>query len=187
LKHYKKKYNIEKFNYYFTVSSLLPHKNLITLLNVFKRISSENINLPKKLVISGVGGKMIKEIEDFTITNNLEDKILLTGFVNNSERNSLYRYCKAFLFPSVFEGFGMPPIEAMICGANVLTTKETCIPEVTQNKAIYIDNPFDSSEWIDKMLNFASTKLDYSGFDFSKYELSNVVSQYYYLFHEFFK
>ena len=78
----------------------------------------------------------------------LEQEVTLTGFVDSAERNALYQHCRAFLFPSVFEGFGMPPIEAMLFGTVVITTDRTCIPEVTQGKANYVKDPYDVQEWI---------------------------------------
>ncbi|WP_419021834.1 glycosyltransferase, partial [Holdemanella sp.] len=56
--------------------------------------------------------------------------------------------CHSFLFPSVFEGFGMPPVEAMLFGTKVITTKCTSIPEVTQNKALYVEDPYRVDDWV---------------------------------------
>ena len=83
----------------------------------------------------------------------LEREVTLTGFVENEERNTLYEHCRAFLFPSVFEGFGMPPIEAMLFGAVVITTDRACIPEVTQGRANYVSDPYDEAAWIAAMEN----------------------------------
>lgn len=145
------KYNLKENEYYYTVESLHKHKNLETLIRMINILKDKNVDIPKKLVISGVSGsqkeELIKKIED----NNLTKNIILTGFVSNEERNELIRKCNTFLFSSIFEGFGMPPIEAMMLGAKVLTTKRASIPEVTQNKCYYVEDPFDENEWIDKI------------------------------------
>ncbi|MBD5522995.1 MAG: glycosyltransferase family 4 protein [Lachnospiraceae bacterium] len=104
-------------------------------------------------MISGVNGESRKALERQIRDRGLEKEITLTGFVENAERNAIYKYSRAFLFPSVFEGFGMPPIEAMLFGTVVITTNKTCIPEVTQNKANYVEDPYDVKEWIRVMLH----------------------------------
>lgn len=177
-----KKYNIEKNNYYYTISSLLPHKNLKTLLKVFKRIKDENYQLPHKLLISGVGGKQQKELDSFITDNNLKDVIIFTGFISNEERNLLVQNTKCFLFSSIFEGFGMPPVEAMMLGANVLTTKEASIKEVTMDKCHYIDNPFDIDEWINKIEKIENSNSKREVFD--KYDKKYLAQKYINCFEE---
>lgn len=171
------KYGLSKYNYYYTVSSLLPHKNLSTILKVIENITNNNVNLPNKFLISGVGGKQKEELEQYILDNNLEENIVLTGFIDNDERNTLIKYCQCFLFPSIFEGFGMPPVEAMMLGTNVLATKKTSIEEVTQGKCYYVDNPYDVDEWIDKMLLIKNKNMR-NQFLFPEYEVTNIAKQY---------
>lgn len=147
------KYQIEERAYYYTVAQMIPHKNLKTLIAVMERIKRDKLDLPCRLLISGVNGAGREELERQIREKGLEREITLTGFVENEERNSLYRFCRAFLFPSVFEGFGMPPIEAMLFGAVVITTDRACIPEVTQGKANYVEDPYDTTAWIAAMEN----------------------------------
>lgn len=161
----KEKYGLKKDEYYFTVSSLLPHKNIGTLLEIMREIKEKNYDLPNKLIVSGVGGKSRGELERKIQEYNLEGQILLTPFIEDDERNALYKNCKAFLFPSIFEGFGMPPVEAMILGVPVITTKETCLEEVTMGKATYVDDPFSVDEWIRKMLDCKARPADFSRYN----------------------
>ena len=154
------------------VSSLLPHKNITTLLDVMKRIKDENIDLPKQLIVSGVGGKSREPLTEKIKEFGLEDNIQLTPFIENNERNALYKHCKAFLFPSVFEGFGMPPIEAMMFGTPVVTTRKTSIEEVTLGKADYVNDPYDVKE----------CSLD-DAIDFDVYEIKRIAKQYLDLIH----
>lgn len=148
-----KKYNIHEGEYYYTVSQLIPHKNLDTLIEVIRQIKEQKVDLPCRLLISGVNGEGRSRLEQQINEKGLEKEVTMTGFVDNAERNALYRYSRAFLFPSVFEGFGMPPVEAMLFGTIVITTNKTCIPEVTQNRANYVDDPYDAQEWIRVMKN----------------------------------
>ena len=164
------KYSIQKNNYYYTVGQLIPHKNIDTLLKVMKKIVSEcqgDDRLSKKLLITGINGNAAEKIKKQIKDDNLEDVICLTGFIKTADRNSLYANAKAFLFPSIFEGFGIPPIEAMMLKTQVITTRKTCIQEVTQNIAEYVDDPMDVDDWIKHMKNphNNSDRLDAEMFD----------------------
>lgn len=145
------KYNVTSQNYYYTIAQFIPHKNLLTLIAIIKKIKDFRINLPTKLLISGISGIATDNIKKKIKEYKLEKNVILTGFIENNEKYELYRNCKAFLFPSIFEGFGMPPVEAMMLGVTVITTKCTSIPEVTEGKANYVDDPMDVNEWIDLM------------------------------------
>lgn len=146
------KYNIKEREYLYTVSSTYKHKNLITLLKMMKSIVDSG-NSSLKLIISGIKGSGNSEIEKYILNNDLSNTCILTGFVSDEERNTLMKYARLFLFPSVFEGFGMPPIEAMRLGTRVITTMCASIPEVTQGKAIYVEDPYDENLWKKAILN----------------------------------
>lgn len=175
-------YKIDKENYYYTVSSLLKHKNLITLINVMEKIVYENINVPKKLVISGVGGSQKTALIETITQKGLNNNIILTKFVSNEERNCLIRNSNAFLFASLFEGFGMPPIEAMMLGSRVITTKCTSLLEVTRNESVYVDNPIDINDWINRIIEIQ--KMEKRTIEFKEYDKKNIARQYLNLFYD---
>lgn len=172
----KNKYGIENNKYFFTVSKLNKHKNLSILIPVIREIVKNNQFSDFKLVISGPKGAMLDELNNLIKLNNVEKNVVITGFVSDSERNSLYANCYEFLFPSVFEGFGMPPIEAMFFGKHVICTNKTCMPEVTQNKAFYICNPSSVSEWVSVISK--SYEQNVSEIDLSIYNPKIVAQQY---------
>lgn len=167
------KYGISSGNYYYCVSSMLPHKNLDTILQVLAKHKEKGNETP--LVISGVGG--VKDSFAKRVTGlGIEKLVIDTGFVSNEERDCLYENCKVFLFPSIFEGFGMPPVEAMRKGKCVVTTRKSCLEEVTEGKAVYVDNPLDVEEWIEKIQVAEQRECKKEAFD--QYELNNIVRQY---------
>lgn len=170
------KYNIREKEYYYTVAQLIPHKNLDTLIEIMNRIKERKIALPGKLLISGVNGESRKKLEEQIRDRDLEQEVCLTGFVENDERNALYQYSRAFLFPSVFEGFGMPPVEAMLFGTIVIATDKTCIPEVTQGKANYVTDPYDAEEWIRVMQHPVNRIKEV---DFNVYDQMKLTRKYY--------
>lgn len=170
------KYRIEKKEYYYTVSQMIPHKNLETLLTVMEEIKKGGTHLPRKLLISGVNGAGREALWQKILDRGLANEVVLTGFVENEERNTLYQNCRAFLFPSVFEGFGMPPVEAMLFGAVVIATDRTCVPEVTQGKANYVTDPYDAKEWIRVMQNPVDRIAEV---DFGVYDQMKLTRKYY--------
>ena len=170
------KYQIQEKNYYYTVAQLISHKNLDTIIEVMDQIKQRDLKLPHKLLISGVNGESRNKLEQQIRDRGLEQEVVLTGFVENAERNALYQYSRAFLFPSVFEGFGMPPVEAMLFGTIVIATDKTCIPEVTQGKANYVRNPYDVEEWIHVMSNPVDS---IDEMDFEVYDQMRLTRKYY--------
>lgn len=150
-----KKYGVEEKNFYYTVSSLLPHKNLKTIIYAMSELKKRSSDAFLPLLVSGVGGSQQQELMDLVHEQNLDGEIRLTGFVDNSVRNRLYKSCKVFLFPSIFEGFGMPPLEAIAFGTSVITTKETSLPEVTGGICEYVENAKSVREWSSAIIGSA--------------------------------
>ena len=174
-----KKYGIQEKNYIYAVSSLHRHKNLITLLKMMSVLRDKMKNVPK-LVISGISAGGTSELADYIKEKGLSELCLFTKFIPTDELNSLMKHCKVFLFPSVFEGFGMPPIEAKRLGAKVITTTCASIPEVTMNKLTYVKDPFNAEEWAQLVMDIDS--IEQRAEDYKRYDPPVVAAQYYSLF-----
>lgn len=180
----------EQFNlkakYFYTVSQLIPHKNLETLLWVMEKIVKENQDLPHILVITGISGNASGQIQKIIKDKHLEQNIILTGYIDEATKIALYKNCEIFLYPSIFEGFGMPPVEAMALGKPVITTKCASLPEVTQGMAEYVEEPQNIEEWIKKIRECIGKENSIGLFDARVYDGERVANQYLDVFDETF-
>ena len=134
--------NINKGEYFYALGSLAPHKNFKWIIEVAKR------NPDKVFVIAG--GKNLKTWKNNIETNKIEN-VIFPGYVSDGESKALMQNCKAFLFPSKYEGFGIPPLEALACGAPIIISKATCLPEIYEDCAHYFD-PDDYEVDLDKLI-----------------------------------
>lgn len=118
--------------FFFSLSSLSPQKNFVWIKEVAKR------NPSLLFVVTG-------KAEGFTQfgADDLKlDNLRFTGYLSDGEVKSLMAHCRAFIHPAIYEGFGIPPLEAMSCGAKVIVSTATCLPEIYGKAAHYID-PYD--------------------------------------------
>lgn len=140
LKHY---YNIN-YPFILYIGGFSPRKNIKSLLISFSKIY-KNLDENYKLVIVGSNKNGTKILLDMAKHLNIESKIVFTGFVPEEHLPVLYNSCETFVYPSLYEGFGLPPLEAMCCGTPVITSNVTSIPEVVGNGGVLI-NPNDIDE-----------------------------------------
>ncbi|SMD34374.1 Glycosyltransferase involved in cell wall bisynthesis [Reichenbachiella faecimaris] len=130
--------------YILYVGNIKPHKNLHRALLAFEKVQKNNTEL--KFYIVGKRDGFItgdKDIFDLLECNpTLKDNVRFTGYINDMELVDYYKYSQALLFPSLYEGFGLPPLEAMALDCPVITSKVSSMPEICGNAAIYC-NPYD--------------------------------------------
>jgi glycosyltransferase involved in cell wall biosynthesis len=120
--------------YVLCVGTLEPRKNLVTALRVFRRVSAE---VPEaELVIAGGQGWRNRDFEAELGRGHAARSLRLTGFVTDERLVDLYAGAACFLFPSLGEGFGLPPLEAMACGAPVVTSDHPALKEVVGDAAL---------------------------------------------------
>lgn len=128
--------------YILSVGSIQPRKNLPRLIAAFARLRStwSNGKLPK-LVLVGKQAWLYDETIRAIEGAGIEDSVILTGYVPAADLPALYTGATCFVYPSYFEGFGLPPLEAMRCGTPVITGNTTSLPEVVGDAALTVD-PF---------------------------------------------
>lgn len=127
-----------KTKYILSVGTIEPRKNLIKLIGAYSLLP-HSLQNEYKLVL--VGPKGWNSVELFKRINNLnlKDKIILPGFVNDDDLPYIYNQASIFVYPSLFEGFGLPPLEAMACGAPVVAGNHSSIVEVVGKAGILVD------------------------------------------------
>ncbi|HMK53515.1 MAG TPA: glycosyltransferase family 1 protein, partial [Methanobacteriaceae archaeon] len=122
------------------VGTLEGRKNIPTILKAFHKLKKKGIN--HKLVLVGMKGWNLDDIFESIKHLNLQDEIIFPGYVPESDLVKLYNLADVFVYPSLYEGFGLPPLEAMSCGCPVLTSNVSSLPEVVKDAGITLD-PMD--------------------------------------------
>lgn len=131
--------------YLLTVGTVEPRKNLPFLMYVF-----ETLDLDVDLVIAGMRGWKTEPILRRMETSIRRNRIHYLDYVTDDELPALYTAAEAFVFPSLYEGFGFPPLEAMRCGTPVISSSTSSLPEVL-GEAAELAEPYDVEAWIDKI------------------------------------
>ena len=178
------KLGVQEQEYYYTVSSLFLHKNLKTIILAIAELKRRKSKAFYPLVVSGIGGRKRDELDQLITDNGIKESIIFTSYVSDAERNMLYKNCKAFLFPSIFEGFGMPPIEAAVFGAPVLTTRCTSIEEITGGLMNYVDDPMDAKDWACRLENGLNSSNTVIFSIVEKYKTETIANRYIELFNQ---
>lgn len=138
------------FPFIFSVTTSLPHKNLQLLLQAFQKLKKSGI-FPGKLIVCGQQkGDFHWQTIDFIERHNLQNDVLLGGFIAEEEKQFLFKRSKLFVFPSLYEGFGLPILEAMQAGIPVVAARAASLPEVGGEACIYFD-PFSVDDLQAKM------------------------------------
>lgn len=141
-KQLRNQYGIGNSKYVLSVGNLQPRKNLPRLIRAFNNYSKKNCT-KDKLVIVGKKAWMYDSILKEACENS--DNIIFTDYVSNEDLVRLYNAATCFVYPSFFEGFGIPPLEAMACGTPVAVAQATSLPEVVGEYGLYFD-PFNETE-----------------------------------------
>lgn len=168
LQQVKQKYSLPD-NFIMYVGSLSPRKNIVRLLEAFSSIHKK---IPHHLVLTGSKSWKDSPVYDTMHRLNLGDRIKQLGYVEHKDMPALYNLADAYIYPSLYEGFGLPILEAMQCGCPVVASNATSIPEVAGDAAILV-NPLGTNAIADAIYQVLTDsefreKLISSGFQQAK-------------------
>ncbi len=130
-------------NYFVFLGTLQPRKNLVRLIEAFAKLNSKAKLVIVGMIKEGRGGWKYQPIFDKVSELGLKDRVIFTGYLPDVELPGIFKGALAYVLPSLYEGFGIPPIEAMATGIPVLVSKVSSLPEICGEAAIYIENPYD--------------------------------------------
>lgn len=139
---------IPESDYILYVGSLEPRKNIGNLIEAFERMRRRNPDLKTKLVLIGGESPLFADVRVQIKTYHQD--VVFKGFVSDEELRAYYRQAQAVAYPSLYEGFGLPPLEAMASGAPVVTSNTSSLPEVVGNAALMV-SPYDCDQLADTL------------------------------------
>jgi glycosyltransferase involved in cell wall biosynthesis len=135
-----KKYNIPESKYILSLCTFEPRKNISSVIQSYGKVISENKIHDLNLVLVGTKGwdfdDIFKQIDNL---GHLKDKVFITGFVDDKDLAAIYSNAMMFVYPSFYEGFGLPPLEAMQCGVPVITSNNSSLLEVVGDAGLTFD------------------------------------------------
>lgn len=134
--------------YLLYVGTLAPHKNIVKLIRSFGILVAQGYC--GNLVIAGGNGWMYEEIFDVVRNLNIEKKVIFTGFISQNRLEGLYKYASVLINGSLYEGFGLPPLEGMIRNIPAIVSDIPVFREVAGDAAIYFD-PYDEKDMAEKI------------------------------------
>jgi len=121
----------------FFVSTIEPRKNIIALVDALKILRARGY--PHRLLIAGRKGWLYQATFEHVKKTGMEDAVSFLDYVPDDDLPALFAACDAFVFPSLYEGFGLPPLEAMACGAPVIASNTSSLPEILGDAALLVD------------------------------------------------
>lgn len=119
-------------------STIEPRKNLVTLLDAYAMLLQQNAGTPP-LVVAGRKGWLYQETLRHIQTLGLQERVQLTDWIAHDDVPALLNLAQVFVYPSLYEGFGLPPLEAMACGAPVISSNASSLPEVVGDAGIMVE------------------------------------------------
>jgi glycosyltransferase involved in cell wall biosynthesis len=134
LAHVRQKYGLPQ-QFVLSLGTVQPRKNYVGLIKAFARLDQPDVGL----VIVGGKGWLYQEIFACVADLNLQDRVTFAGWMDDGDLPALYNLAEIFCLPSLYEGFGIPPLEAMACGTPVITADNSSLPEVVGDAGILVD------------------------------------------------
>lgn len=149
-------------DFFLFIGTIEPRKNILTIVRAFEKYVEETKN-HTQLILAGGKGWKCDDIYSYINNSKCRDKIICPGFINEDEKKYLLSKAQLFVYPSLYEGFGIPVLEAFSYGVPVLTTNISSLPEVGGDAAFYIDDPYDINGLKKLMIEICSLDEDERG------------------------
>jgi glycosyltransferase involved in cell wall biosynthesis len=143
----QKRYKLP-FKYILSFATFEPRKNLLSVIEAYEEFIKQNPDSPYDLVLAGSPGWEKRALYTRIRTSILRSRIHAIGFVEDTEKPAVYNLASVFVYPSFYEGFGFPPLEAMACGVPVIVSHSSSLPEIVGEAGILID-PYRPQEIFD--------------------------------------
>lgn len=142
--------------YFLYVGKLQAHKNIERLVRAY-HVYRRNTQAPARLVVAGRAAGDSVDPMALAAELGIEDSVIRPGYVDSADLSALYSGARAFVFPSLWEGFGIPLLEAMNCGTPVISSSATCLPEIAGGAALLVD-PFSIESIAEAMTTVDSSE-----------------------------
>ncbi|MEM9776293.1 MAG: glycosyltransferase family 1 protein [Chloroflexota bacterium] len=150
----RQKYKLSEAPIILSVGTVQPRKNYQMLIQAFARIADK---FEHKLIITGGKGWLVDDILAEVEAQNLTGRVIFTGFIADEDLSTLYSAADVLAFPSLYEGFGLPILEAMACGTPVINSDASCLPEVAGSATVQLP-PENVDRWATELANLLSDK-----------------------------
>lgn len=137
----RERYNLPE-SFVLFLGTLEPRKNVASIVRAFSAIAED---VDQDLVLAGGSGWLSDELDDAIAESDVSDRIVLPGFIDEKDKAAVYALADLFVYPSLYEGFGFPPLESLLSGTPVITSHNSSLPEVVGQWATMID-PYNVSE-----------------------------------------
>lgn len=137
-------YGLESKRFVLAVSNMNPTKNFGRILESFRQLNDPSIDL---VIVGMKNASVFGDVQDMRA---IAPNIKAVGYLNDQKLKALYQHAHCFVYPSIYEGFGIPPLEAMRCGCPVIVGRSSALPETCGDAALYCD-PYSSEDIADKM------------------------------------
>lgn len=135
-----RRYGLSPRSYFLSVATIEPRKNILSTIRAFAEMTTGSSRTDYRLVLAGAQGWLDQEVlQQAILESGVEERIVVTGYVPDEDLAPLYANAVAFVFPSFYEGFGLPVLEAMQCGAPVIVSDRGSLPEVVGDAGIIVD------------------------------------------------
>jgi glycosyltransferase involved in cell wall biosynthesis len=158
--------------FYFSLGSLSKRKNIKWIIEYAAK---------NPTYLFALSGSSLNNVKVDELSNYIPPNVILLGYLEDSKVKALMEKCKAFIMPSYYEGFGIPPLEALSVGAQIIIAKASCLPEIYGNTAHYID-PFDTNIDLDELLkqpvNNPTEILKFYSYDTSVRQIYDIIKEY---------